>query len=117
MVTLNQLKSYIFSFKMSRAAQFKLNTQASEEFKERRVDHSFLDKLMEEIPGKNNYRGYLEDTGYDANILNVDDDAKKDVSKYHRWFKLSDTDANGNQVITFSFYLVGTQTSLTIVNL
>lgn len=62
---------------------------------ERPIEYELLDKLMEEIPGKNNYAGKLYDAGFDSEILNYDGKSKKDVSRYHRWFKLSGKDAMG----------------------
>ena len=44
------------SYEMSRAAKFELSlSKDNNRFKERPTLHSFLDVLMEEIPGKDNY--------------------------------------------------------------
>lgn len=87
-------------YKMSRAARFELDLDTdptSTKFQEKRLKNNFLDILMEEIPGKNNYAGHLYDGGFDANVMKMDGSAKKDVSRYHRWFKLKKKDAMGRQ--------------------
>ena len=67
------------------------------EFLEKDVRRNFLDVLMEEIPGKNNYGGRMEDGGFDAKVLDFDGKGPLDVSRYHRWFKLENKDAMGQQ--------------------
>jgi len=49
---------------------------------------------MGEIPGKNNYAGNLRDEGFESMALNLDG-TPKDVSRYHRWYRLSGKDAMG----------------------
>ena len=46
-----------------------------------------MDKLMGEIPGKNNYAGNLRDEGFESMALNLDG-TPKDVSRYHRFVKI-----------------------------
>lgn len=87
-------------YEMSRAARFQIDLNknpARADFAEKPVGHNFLDVLMEEIPGKNNYVGELFDGGFDAEVMNMDGKTKKDVSRYHRWFKLKTKDAMGRQ--------------------
>ena len=47
----------IYKHKHSRAARFQLNSKNSDKFKDRPTNYEFLDELMEEIPGKDNYEG------------------------------------------------------------
>ena len=107
----------------SRAARFTLNHNDQD----RPSTHTFLDKLMEEIPGKDNYPGNLEDGGLEGQdtVLNVDDSKKKNVAYYHRWYKLAKKDAMGLQLIHRSFsddYMYGAMTTqkripgMTVVN-
>lgn len=85
----------IYRHTMSRGARFQL--------KSKNLNRPFygvdnLDDIMEEIPGKDNYQGRLFDEGVDAKVLN-DDMTEKDVSKYHRWYKVGGKDAMGTSNI------------------
>jgi len=82
----------------SRAARFQLNSKDDSKFLDRPVGRALLDKLMEEIPGKDNYQGNLADEGLDAAVKN-EDLTTKDVSKYHRWYKTESRDAMGTSNI------------------
>ena len=47
----------IYRHKHSRGARFQLNSKDQEKFHDRPLNYEFLDELMEEIPGKDNYQG------------------------------------------------------------
>ena len=47
----------IYKHKHSRAARFQFNSKNSDKFEDRPTNYEFLDELMEEIPGKDNYAG------------------------------------------------------------
>ena len=88
------------SYVNSRSARFDLDRDLNEqvsEFREKETRRNFLDKLMEEVPGKNNYGDKMEDGGFDAKVLDFDGVKPLDVSRYHRWFKLLQKDAMGRQ--------------------
>jgi len=82
----------------SRGARFQLNAKNIDKFFDRPLGRNFLDDLMEEIPGKNNYQGQLYDEGLDVEVLSQDM-LKKDVSRYHRWYKTEGRDAMGTSNI------------------
>lgn len=84
----------------SRSARFELDRNLdpdSADFIEKNTRRNFLDVLMEEIPGKNNYGGRMEDGGFDAKVMDFEGNGPLDVSRYHRWFKLLQKDAMGRQ--------------------
>jgi len=82
----------------SRGARFQINVRDSDEFKD---DHggirNFLDELMEEIPGKDNYQADIKDDGegFDTPVKNFDG-TQKNVGYYHRYFDTGLRDAMGN---------------------
>jgi len=80
----------------SRAAHFLLRDKPGSK-RERPATLTTLDEIMEEIPGKDNYQGKIFDEGFDSAVMDVKTGLKKDVSKYHRWFKLDRKDAMGIQ--------------------
>lgn len=87
-------------YEQSRSARFQLDLgikSSSHSFNEKPLKLDFLDILMEEIPGKNNYGPPIYDGGFDAQVMNMDGKERKDVSRYHRWFRLSSKDAMGLQ--------------------
>ena len=47
----------IYRHKHSRGGRFQLNSKDQEKFHDRPLNYEFLDELMEEIPGKDNYQG------------------------------------------------------------
>lgn len=85
----------IYRHMHSRAARFQLNVKDEKDFYERPVSQrGLLDELMEEIPGKDNYQAELYDEGLDTEVMN-DNLTKKDVSRYHRWYRVAGRDAMG----------------------
>ena len=63
--------------------RFQLNPADSDQWQTGRTSHTLLDKLMEEIPGLNNYGGELYDTGLTGeDFFDMDGKTKKDVSRY-----------------------------------
>ena len=92
------LKMTLDKYRQSRAARFNLKPEFPGEKKVNKR-FTFLDKIMGEIPGKDNYAGKLYDEGLDGNdpAYNVETPTltKKDVSRYHRFFKVGGKDAMG----------------------
>ena len=78
-----------------RGARFQLNPRDTDTFEDGRVNYGLLDELMAEIPGKENYNGYLEDSvlGEMAHnyVEDIQNGTKVDVplnaAYYHRWYK------------------------------
>jgi len=59
----------------------------------------FLDQLMAEIPGKNNYKwANMTDDSFGLMNYDVSDDSVLNTAHYHRWFKLGVKSAMGIQV-------------------
>ncbi|XP_013410914.1 uncharacterized protein LOC106174068 isoform X1 [Lingula anatina] len=85
----------------SRRARFQLNPDNREYWSEEKAyQRSFLDELMEQIPGKDNYPANITDDifGYTAFTLDPDEDGNDRVLNagyYHRWFKVAKKGANG----------------------
>jgi len=67
---------------------------------EKSLDHyssgrSLLDKLMNQIPGKNNYGSFLQDNSFGMNITNIWNGGPLNLAYYHRYFKSDKKDAKG----------------------
>lgn len=93
-------KQTLQKYKNSRSARFQMDlgmAPSSDQFNEKETNRGFLDLLMEEVPGKNNYGPAIYDGGFDAQVMEMDGKSRKDVSRYHRWFKLAKKDAMGRQ--------------------
>ena len=62
----------MLKYEHSRSAQFVVNPSFSKDFHSRVLNGpSYLDELMNEIPGKDNYQGEKTDKGFDASVLDV----------------------------------------------
>ena len=87
------------SFNMNRAARFELNAKDSGEFSDSHVhDRKFIDDLMEEIPGKDNYGQYLTDHTFDKDVKRDNDSSKLlNVAYYHRRYQVTQVGADGRQ--------------------
>ena len=69
----------------SRSARFQLNTKDSGVFRDAHVERKFLDDLMEEIPGKDNYGQVLTDASFGLDCMDAKDSRKKlNAAYYHR---------------------------------
>ncbi|XP_013410966.2 uncharacterized protein LOC106174113 [Lingula anatina] len=79
----------------SQRARFQLNPDNRGYWSEEKAyQRSFLDELMEQIPGKDNYPANITDDmfGYTAFALDPDEDGNDRVLNagyYHRWFKVA----------------------------
>ena len=90
------------AFENSRAGRFVLKEDTPGE-RRRGKDDTFLDKLMAEIPGKNNYAGHVYDKTIDGDVILGLDGKPRDVSRYHRGFKVDGKDAMGQGRYTRGF--------------
>ncbi|XP_078349920.1 uncharacterized protein LOC144634770 [Oculina patagonica] len=83
----------------TRAARFQINPEDSDKWKEgiNNPRFTFLDELMSEIPGPDNYQGNLTDEAFDmaAHTIDPKKTGKLNVAYYHRWFKVMEKDAMG----------------------
>ena len=86
-------------FKNSRGARFQLNPIDSAVFSERfKNDRRFLDQLMEEIPGKDNYGKWMSDQAFGLDAKRVDNSSRMlNAANYHRTYKVMQRGANGIQ--------------------
>jgi len=78
----------------SRAARYKLNEFGTDRFN----TWSFLDSVMAEIPGKDNYGANLTDDSFGLLNYRIDDPkvmVPLNTGMYHRWFKLGERSAMG----------------------
>ena len=66
----------------SRAARFEIHHDIFS------YDVGLLDELMSEIPGKDNYQGYMEDNAFDLKAFDKLSEIKKPINSayYHRYF-------------------------------
>lgn len=66
-------------------------------FAEKRYLHGKLDEIMFEIPGKDNYPGYLEDNNFERLKHRVETKNKTvlNVARYHRHYRSFQSDASG----------------------
>ncbi|XP_065071627.1 uncharacterized protein LOC135696234 isoform X2 [Rhopilema esculentum] len=85
----------------SRAARFSLDDSGQD----RPTTRSFLDDLMEEIPGKDNYAADLKDIGFNAEGATLDPvtGKVKNVGFYHRLYKVARRDAMGLSLVHRGF--------------
>ncbi|XP_076456568.1 uncharacterized protein LOC143290898 [Babylonia areolata] len=84
---------------MSRAARFSLSPFPGE----RLHKWSLLDKIMKEIPGKNNYGGHLIDRTEGGVKLNAHNTRPLNTAHYHRWYRLHKAGAMGEKVAHMGF--------------
>jgi len=59
--------------------------------------YGLLDKIMMEIPGKENYNGYLNDNSFGMTKYRIDTKnlTKINTARYHRWYKVTRPGAMG----------------------
>eukprot|EP00794_Sanderia_malayensis_P005384 gene5384-6057_t len=83
----------------SRSARFTLDGS------DRQTTRTFLDDLMEEIPGKDNYQANLTDIGFNAEgiAMDIKTGKIKNVGYYHRSYKVAGKDAMGLSYINRGF--------------
>lgn len=85
----------------TRAARFQVNSEDSDTWDDRASSKfGFLDKLMSEIPGKDNYPTNLTDNAFDNLAYTMDPEKNNEplnVGYYHRWYKVLQKGAMGIQ--------------------
>ena len=81
----------------SRAARFQLNPFDQDTWREGPAKWGLLDKLMYQVPGKDNYPGKLKDDAFDlvAHHLDPNFNGELNAARYHRWFKVMEKGAMG----------------------
>ena len=85
-------------YELFKKARFALNADDSTTVKEGKYTYGFLDKLMGEIPGYDNYQGKLEDKAYNVEALGIGTKKPLDASKYHRWYETREKGAMGDSI-------------------
>ena len=84
----------------TRAARFQVNPRNSNVWRDVKSTFGFLDKLMGEIPGKDNYPNNLKDDALGQLAYSMDPEkAGKPLNAgyYHRWYKVLQKGAMGVQ--------------------
>ena len=86
----------------SRAARFQLNPLDSDSWTDGVVDYGLLDKLMAEVPGRDNYPADLRETSFGVKAFEsvlADDGTLVELNAgyYHRQFRTREHDAMGVQ--------------------
>ena len=85
--------------KMTRAARFELNPKNENKLYTRVVRKTFLDSLMNEVPGMDNYGCNQTDIDISGSVaLDYDTDETLNSCYYHRWFRNANKDANGESI-------------------
>ena len=64
--------------------------------------YSYLDKLMEQMPGTDGYGGDILDTSFDNDVMQYRpgcqlSDVPLNTAFYHRWYKVNEEGASGQQ--------------------
>ena len=101
----------------SRRARFDLNRNLDgTEWENGRTRRNYLDLLMEQIPGKDNFGANLSDSFPDGSsvALHGDDDEVINTGYYSRFYRLSDADAMGSSTHRRGYsdrYLFAAQTT------
>ena len=85
----------------TRAARFQVNPRDSGVWRESMGRFGLLDKLMSEIPGKDNYPAKIVDSALGQVAYTMDpavkDGQKLNAGYYHRWYKVLEKGAMGVQ--------------------
>ncbi len=86
-----------YQYLQSRAARFQLNPEDKDDWSHKQPHHQFLDSLMEEIPGKDNYPADIIDSADGQTAYPAEGDMSKplNVGYYHRAYKINRKDAMG----------------------
>ncbi|XP_069120384.1 uncharacterized protein [Argopecten irradians] len=104
------------TFANSRAARFKVAQRAKDgiydfdlgygQFKDKQYNMGLLDRIMMQIPGKNNYGADLKDHSFNMTVLDVRDPVNNtalNTAYYHRFFKYDSKGAMGIKTIHRGF--------------
>ena len=101
-----RMRKNITAFGRTRAARFHLagrhgshynSSHGYGHFKERYYGHGLIDRIMGEIPGKDNYPGYMEDNSFSLLKYRMDtkNNTKLNTAFYHRYYKVLKKGAMG----------------------
>ncbi|GFO42572.1 hypothetical protein PoB_006907700 [Plakobranchus ocellatus] len=79
-----------------RAARFKINEFGTD----RSTQYTFLDSIMAEIPGKDNYGANITDSAFGVNTYDISEEGNVTLNAgyYHRWYKVAQPGVLGMQV-------------------
>ncbi|CAH1788966.1 unnamed protein product [Owenia fusiformis] len=97
--------SPIDKFENTRSARFRLNTRdTSAYFKYSQASPTFLDEIMKEVPGTDNYGGSLRDTTIDGEeVVDLKTREPLNAAFYHRFFSTEKLDAMGVDIFRRSY--------------
>ena len=81
----------------TRAARFTLNPADTDVWVDKHSQHGFLDELMFQIPGKDNYGAVLTDSSFNIDTFPYDilDETPLNVANYHRYYRVEGKGAMG----------------------
>ena len=82
----------------TREARFKFAPTDTDTWSNGRYVGTLLDDLMEEIPGKDNYPGYLNDEAFGVPALDPVTERRLNTAYYHHLFKYNTKDGMGMQI-------------------
>jgi len=82
---------------LSRRALFELNPVNSNRFSDGKTTYEYIDRIMEAIPGKDNYAANLTDFSFGAITKHYTENRILNVGYYSRFYSLDTTDAMGRQ--------------------
>ena len=83
----------------SRTTRFQIAPEDSDDWDEVPYQYTYLDDLMGEIPGPNNYPGHIEDDVYGNKVFHYSNKVKGalNVARYHRVYRVKAADAVGRE--------------------
>ncbi len=90
---------HLNEYAATRAARFQLNAQNSSDWRSSTYFYEFLDYIMEQVPGVDNYPGNMEDPNFQHFITQT----PLNTAFYHRVAKLTGKDAMGTNNIRRGF--------------
>lgn len=92
-------------FAEDRQARFQLNPMDTNVFKDKQTKYGLLDRLMYEIPGKNNYQARIYENSTKSKLFTGDDraDIPLNTGYYSRGYRISKKDAMGQKFVLRGF--------------
>ena len=87
----------LFEDEITKLARFRLSVDRSGKDIEGEFVHGLLDKLMEKIPGMDNYVAkFMNDDTHNVQANHPVTNKPIDASKYHRWYRVTEAGAMGD---------------------
>ena len=78
-----------YRFAANHGSKYNIDTESGE-VPHNVYNYGLLDRIMMEIPGKENYKGYLNDRSFDMLKYRIDvKNTTINTARYHRWYKVT----------------------------